>query len=258
MAYLSTPERNNTIYQISDISSISSISITPPARTTSINKINKLNADIRTITATINAKVNNKSFRLEGVMSYQKEKKFRMIINSVMGREIDIGSNDSTFWFYSKRIKPPYLYYSRHENVANTRLKPLFNPLWLMESLSLDSLPISHKVIEKQQRLELINWEICPTGELVYRKILIDTAKPAIIGHYLFSDRGVLIASSEIEEFYTYRNVFIPKIIKFIWFEENECLAIELKNIKINSNLSSSLWQMPTMKNALDIGRYPH
>lgn len=222
-----------------------------------ISQINKLNLQIQTISAEIDIN-NGHLLKLSGAIAYQKNNKFRMQINSVFGREADVGSNDNIFWFYSKRMKPPYLYYSRHKDATKTRLKPLFNPIWLMESLSLDSLPNNYLILVNKERIELSNWEIGLNGELVLRKILVDPKKPAIIGHYLIGANGKLIASSEIISYYKFKNTYIPKKIKFIWLEENENFTLELRDVKINMSLPTLFWQMPRMKNTLDMGREPH
>ena len=232
---------------------------TPTARfvPSCINVINKSNKIIESIYSTINVRLDERSIRLSGIIAYNKSKQFRMQINSFAGKEIDIGSNDHIFWLYSKRMSPPYLYYSRYEDMINTRLKPLFHPLWVIESLGLsdvsgtDFQKMGNYIASVEQDADFI-------GQKIIKMTLIDPNKPAIIGHYLYDQNNNLIASSEVESFYRFGEAFIPKKIRLVWQQEKKSLTIDIENPSINKPLSVSLWQMPKTKKMLDMGREPH
>ena len=40
-------------------------------------------------------------------MAFQRPQRFRVRADSVMGTELDLGSNDEAFWFWVKRSQPP-------------------------------------------------------------------------------------------------------------------------------------------------------
>ncbi len=70
-------------------------------------------------------------------ISYEKSLNFRMINSSFFGKEVDVGSNEKEFWFWSKRMKPPALFHTIHDNLKNTNLKTPFHPLWIKEIIEI-------------------------------------------------------------------------------------------------------------------------
>lgn len=201
--------------------------------------INNRTAGISSVSADIFAKLNNIPFKFKGYLVYQKPKHFKMVLTSFVGKEVELGSNDSIFWFYSRRIDPPYLYYAPYQKADKTRLKSLFHPVWLMESLCLN--PISQPIKKTQNYGELLERKETAEGMLL-KKTLIDLQKDTILGHYLYKN-NTLIASSEIEK---YDSNCIPLSIKYIWYEEKQTLCIYLHNIIINKNVPSEVWSIPS------------
>lgn len=220
-----------------------------PILPTFISQLNENNTKIRSITTELRTTVNGNTMRLRGNLAYQKNKLFRMQINSFMGKEIDIGSDATYFWFYSRRMDEPGLYYAHYSDIARTRLKTPFHPLWLMESLGIAQIKNIQSISKRTDGLYQIS-EIRQDiiGKLVKKITLIDSSKPAIVGHYLFDLEGVCIASSEITEFFLYEKVYVPKTIQFIWREEQQYVVFEFNNIKINHSISPQMWHMPKMK----------
>ena len=102
-----------------------------------IKSINKRNSEIKTIyLANMPIKIKNMGFtiRASGEIVHKKERFFRLIVtHKITGREMDLGSNQDIFWFWSKRINPPYLYFSKHENLSNTNLKSALNPMLMIK-----------------------------------------------------------------------------------------------------------------------------
>lgn len=98
--------------------------------------------------------------RLQGSLYYEKPKGFRMRINSVFGEEVDLGSNDDVFWYWSRRNKRKGLYYAHHEDFQKTRLKTPFNPLFIRASLGLD-------LIHFENGLGIYGGQRCHQAELL-------------------------------------------------------------------------------------------
>lgn len=224
-----------------------------------VERINKKNKKIKSIlTENISIKINQKtSINVFGNLFMEKDKNFRLkIFHSFSGMEMDIGSNNEIFWFWSKRMTPPCLYFAKHENIKKTMLKAPLNPMWIMESLGLNYIETKNKEFKKiEDKWAIIEKSVASTGELVKIATLIDSEKDLILGKYLYDNNYNLIASSEIikNQFDNYGNE-VPKEILIIWYEENISMKWNFHKIKVNLEIKEENWQMPFSKNKIEMG----
>jgi hypothetical protein len=226
----------------------------------SIERINSRNKKIKSITAEgIRIKVNQKtSVNVFGNLSMEKQKNFRLKIwHSMTGIEMDIGSNEEIFWFWSKRMTPPALYFAKHENTNKTMLKAPLNPMWIMQSLGLNSIDLKNKEFKKiEDNWAIVEKSISSTGDLVKIAILIDANKDLILGNYLYDKNFKLIASSEIKNYTidSKTNSLVPKDILIIWYDENISMECKFSKIQTNLSIKEQHWEKPFVKNSLEIG----
>ena len=156
-----------------------------------IKSINKRNSEIKTIyLANMPIKIKNMGFtiRASGEIVHKKEKFFRLIVtHKITGREMDLGSNQDIFWFWSKRINPPYLYFSKHENLSNTNLKSALNPMLMIESLNISEIKIKEIKSFKTNDNNLLIFEKrpSPTKEILDLVTIIDIPTKTIVEKYL-------------------------------------------------------------------------
>lgn len=228
----------------------------PLAKAAPIEKINLRNAKVKSIcfeevTITTSA---NRLLSLSSIIVYKKPKNFRMLVRSKLGLESDIGSNEEDFWFWSKRLNPPYLYYSSYENLEKSRLKATFNPLWLIDFLGVNEIDYKNANVFKQNNLIGIIETKNNAYENVAKITLIDPNKSAVIGHYIINKTGKVIASNEITEFQEVDGILLPKTIQSYLQEEDLEVTWELVNPKINIEISNEAWDMPNISRKLDIG----
>ena len=219
---------------------------------TVIQAVNERNRQIRTFTCPeIKIRIWNKEFiKLTGNMAYEKDKNFRMIVKSIITKELDLGSNESYFWFWSRRMKPSVLYYSKHENLYRTGLRTPFHPLWMKGSLGLDEIPTSG--IHARRRG--FNWEFLQLtrntqGKRVLRSILVDPKRSIIVGQYVYKDSKLMVSS----EIYEYRDG-LPHRAIVKWYEEDVVMILEFVNPKINQGIIPSTWVRPSMRGEIEIG----
>ena len=167
-----------------------------------IERINQKNLQIKTFSCQVDIEIPRKiTFHMVGSINYEKDKKFRMVAESRMGKEIDIGSNQNYFWFWSKRMQPPNLYYASYDHLMQTSLKTPFNPLWMMESLGLNEIILKNKSFYRYGNYLIAKeTKLSTQREPVVQLILVDPNKNVIIGNYLYKE-GKLIASTEITSF---------------------------------------------------------
>jgi len=210
-----------------------------------IQEINERNAKIKNIqsndvTITIKKRF---SIRLKGSLAYEKDLKFRMIIKSFLGRrdECDVGSNDSHFWYWSRRLNPPSLYYAEHKNLMVTGLRLPFHPLWMMEAVSIGKIDTKNAVVKREgDRLVVLQPRTSTLGASIIKATLIDTKTKRIIGHYIYDNKGNIKVSTEVR----YSNGVLSQI-QTIWYEENVLISFDLLNVSLNKEIDASRWEMP-------------
>jgi len=218
------------------------------------HEINAHNKLLRTMKTDVAIDIVDSPFNLRGSIAYEKDLNFRMLANSITGRELDVGSTNNIFWFWSRRMKPPALYYSEHASLHKTRLKTPFHPLWMIECLNVGVIELPDKIKRNEKYILVEERKVsASTGNWVKKITLIDAEKKAIIGHYLLdlSDNG--IASSEVLSFQSVNGFLVPKEMKICWYEENKTLYWSFSNTSVNLVVDPNNWVMPYMKDTVNM-----
>lgn len=175
-------------------------------------------------------------------LAYKKDNFLRLIGFALKTKEIDIGSNEKHFWFWLRRSKPPVLYYADHSRRNSVGLKPIFNPDWIEQTISINPIKVDDAVILRDgPQIKIYNQD----GNLVrMTKIQGDR----IIGHYLYESTGKLIISAEILDYYDVDGIMLARKIHVLCPEENMISTWELSYPILNGPLADNLWQMPLEK----------
>jgi hypothetical protein len=200
-----------------------------------IQYLNDRNEKIKSIYYKLTIRMSGLLQDLDGYLYYEKDKKFRMFVYSSFGLELDIGSNEQYFWFWSKRMKPPVLYYCLHENANKTRLKTPLNPLWLMELTNINTI----KKGSISRYGDKITVREIQNGIM---KIILLDKNSNIIGHYLY-DANHLITSCEMT----------PKAVEIIWPDESIRMNWSIDHSQINVKIDESAWRMPDIRRKVDM-----
>jgi len=220
---------------------------------TIIEEINRRNAQIRNFSCDrmkIKVWQNGMRFRLNGTLHYEKTKRFRMIIRSIFGKEIDLGSNDEIFWYWSRRDKEKSLLYAKHEDYNKTRLKTPFNPIFMKESLGLNQ--IRDGKISSFGNFIIIDSEFENSiGKTVIRSTFLDKKNKRILG-FAVQDKEEIIAFAEILA-YTRDN--LPEKILYVWKKEDKILLLNIQNPEINTDIDTQFWELPDLNPKIDMGR---
>ena len=221
-----------------------------------IRNINDRNAKIQSVyVPNINIKLKQKTTaKVEGTLYFQKEKRFRLTVRSVLGQEMDIGSNDTHFRFWSKRMNPPHLFYAKHEDLNRAMLKTPLNPAWLLESMVLGNLDSENIEVGKFKE----NWVILQkrkgaSGEEVVVATLINSKTNTIMGNYLYNAQGKMIASSEILDYYQINEAYIPKNIYITWYEEGVIMEWSIGQPQVNIQIPNNTWQIPNIPQKVEM-----
>ena len=192
------------------------------------------------------------SFSLKGYLRYEKENKFRMIVGSMLAKELDLGSNDQVFWFWSRKNKDPGLFYAKHEDYFKTRLKTPFNPVWIMKSLGIDVINTQDAKIvdEAGKNIMVIQLTKNASGKPIASTTFIDRTTSKIRSIITTDTQGKVLISIEIKE---YENN-LPRHIVYTWFEENKIMEFKFINPKTGNKSNPKLWEMPNMEQETDMG----
>jgi hypothetical protein len=229
--------------------------ITPPPNLVPafIDDLNLRNRGIRSIWYDhLKLRVRDRlTVRLSGSLAYEKPKKFHMRLESILGEELLVGSNNQHFWFWSRRMDPPALYYCDHANTYRSRLKTPFHPIWIMESLGLGQVSVENAKLDAiGPYWKVTEVRISTLGKKVLKTTLIDVNAKAIVGHYIH-DGNQLIVSSEVEEFYKIKGHIVPKRIRTIWHEEGVELLWNFSEPVLNQSMGDV--EMPDQFMKIDL-----
>lgn len=224
-----------------------------------VREINARNANVRTLYCdSVSIELSRRvKVTVTGTMAMEKEKRFRMILNSkIGGKEMDVGSNDNYFWFWSKRMDPPVLHYARHEDLPKTKMKTALNPIWMMESMNFGGIDTEGAQVGSYKQFYIVlQPRTASTGQQVTAVTLIDPTKKAVVGRYLYNQSEKMIASSEVKSFQNVNGHTVPKEMLIIWYEEGLRLDMMLGGARVNVGIEERNWSMPTSPNSIDMGK---
>jgi hypothetical protein len=224
-----------------------------------IRSINNANSRVKSVCYTdIKIQLSqNLTIRANGKLFFQKDKFLRIFIShSLFGQEMDIGSNEEFFWFWSKRMTPPALFYARHEDLGKTMLKTPLNPDWLLESFGITQLPEKNIEFVKCGLLQgIIQYKVSALGENVFIVTLLDPKINTIAGKYLYREDGNLLASIEFKSFKKCNKVgvMVPTSLRITWPEENIYMDWDMSGVGINQCIDPTNWDLPYYKQTINM-----
>lgn len=248
---------HKSIYLDEDKLPVATAPMFPPHDKSIVDDINMRNSQILSFQSDIRCEIQHKLFvRISGKLFYEKPRSSRLIFNSILGTEADLGSNQNLFWFWSSKMQPKGLYFASHEDLWKTRLKPGLNPVWMVQSLTLDVIDLKNTNFENYKgNLLLRKFDVGINGEPVTRLTIIDREKKVILGNYLLDKNDKLISSMEVVEF----NDLTPKTMLIIWQDpmgQRVSLKWSMYNQVVNGNIPTHRFQLPTSYSpVIDMGK---
>lgn len=216
------------------------------------DEINARNEMIRTFVSNdleVAVWQNGMRHRLKGQLYYGKPNQFRLVLTSVFGKELDLGSNEEVFWYWSRRDPRPGLYYAKHNDYCKTRLKTPFNPLYLRSTLGFEPLATNEsKCLENEAEFVLCRPQLDATNREVLFCVSVNKELNQVKG-FLITDRDQNpLAACEITA-----PSGIPEKILYTWFEEERTMQITLGESRLNAPLPANLWQLPSYKPTINM-----
>jgi len=219
-----------------------------------IDEFNHINSQITSFDGSqVSVKVweNSMRFRISGTMYYEKSKNFRLKLWTPIGLEMDFGSNDQLFWYWSRRDVHPGLYYASYEDYNKTRLKTPFNPVFLRESLGIDQIDVTDAKITENEKHVIVTWQkVNSMNQKVLYSMFINKSIKRMDGIVISDLNGKILASCEITH-----DGLLPKKILYDWQEEQRSLTLEFYNPMINNSLNKANWDLPRYYPRIDMGK---
>jgi hypothetical protein len=183
--------------------------------------------------------------KLTGEVAYDKDLNFRMLIKSVFGLELDLGSNKEYFWYWSRRDKHPSLYFAKHEDFEKTRLKTPFDPIFIKSSLGIDVVDVTNAIFAETEKDLLVTCNKRNSiGDTIHQSIMMDKYSQRIKGYFLTDIQNKPIALVEIKK----SSDIIPLEVLYVWFEEDCKLLVCLEHPLINTEISTDYWEIPNIQ----------
>jgi hypothetical protein len=222
-----------------------------------VQDINQRHAQLRSLIATVHIQATKElTIRLAGQLAYQESKHLRLRTESRFGLELDLGSNEDVFWFWSKRMRPSALYYATHENYLKTPLKAPFDPLWMMRCLNFAPIDIKNvKVREFKGQAVVQSMRVNNLGQLIRELTVIDLLRKLVVGHYLCDENNQMIASAEINNFQMVDGLSVPSVVQFNWYEERTSMIWSIVDVQVNRQIGVDRFGLPNMEHVIDMSR---
>lgn len=185
-------------------------------------------------------------FKLDGSIYYEKPKNLKFKI----GKEFFIGSNNDEFWYWSKRLKPPALYYAKHEDYYKTLLKPSFSPMTIIESMCIHEIKLNEKMDIQyiDDKIAIVEKSLDTLNRDIVKITFINPKLENIVGQVITDIDGNLMASVEVLK---YENN-VPQEILYT-HENNQVMLVKLNNVLINQEISKDTWIKPVLDENIDI-----
>jgi hypothetical protein len=183
---------------------------------------------------------------------------------SLMGQEVDVGSNDELFWYWLRREKPPVIYYCRHEDFATSTARSLvpFEPDRLVEALGLVTVDPGDRHEGPYQTADG-RFEIRTFQGNAVRVLLLEPARGWVLEEHLFNQAGQPTVSARLSRHRRdpLNDCVLPRTIHLEWPAMQLAMTLELEDVEINlpPENPEALWTMPrpARYTPVDLGRQP-
>ncbi len=227
----------------------------PPTLEEIVNVVNANSAPIRQLQS------ESASISLPGLPSLrsnlymERPKNFRLRAQA-FGPELDVGSNAELFWFWAKQDSQPAVYFARHDQFAQSRIRQQLpvDPLWIMEALGVVSIDPDSRLEGPfpagPERVEIRAKVPSAEGELtkIYH---IHSRFGWILDQHLVGSQGQLLASAQASRhrFYPIERVSLPTQVQLTIPAAQLRFTVQVSGYQINNTNGDPnlLWNLPTI-----------
>jgi hypothetical protein len=220
----------------------------PPAA----NLIAYLNGNARRVQAmqcnkvAIDCLQGSQAVGLDGMLVCQKPRNFRLKAKVVGQPTVDVGSNDTEFWYWISKAPEPYVFHCNYVDFArgNVRVAFPFQPDMVVSALGIAEYDPNkdYKVRSTQRTWELVENTTSPSGQPVEKITVFDRVqasgnRPQVIGHVLKDANGQEICSASVFEVQHHRQTgaVLPFKVKLTYPAEKAEMTLRLYDAQVVS-----------------------
>ncbi|MSR57155.1 MAG: hypothetical protein EXS05_05740 [Planctomycetaceae bacterium] len=193
-------------------------------------------------------------FKVNARLAIEAPRNFRLVASSVVGEEVDFGSNTDQFWFWARQAESKNIIVAYHdEDTLREREFPIpFQPDWIMEALGV--MPLDAAEIREEpgppgsRTVYLISDATSPQGQLVQKVTVVDICHGIVREHQLRDSEGQLIASARMSRHRLdpVSQTVLPRQVDLDWPRANMGLTMFLGTVITNpQRLPEQMWQVP-------------
>lgn len=193
---------------------------------------------------------------LSGNVAVQKDRHLRIVVTSMRGNEVDMGSNDERFWLWFRDMEPGFVT-CKHQNMemARRQVGIPFEPDWLMQALGVAPIPTTGVTMQSDpanEQVRLIEHVVSAHGQPLRRAVLVDLKKGGIIvEHCLYDYNGAPIALAKLGDHRLDKasGVVLPRRITLELPQNQTSMTMTLADLQVNpTSIPTVVWEMPTIR----------
>jgi hypothetical protein len=193
--------------------------------------------------------------RLEANYAFERPQRFRLRAHTVLtGPELDLGSNDESYWIWVKQSDAPGVYWGRHEEFyqsAGREILPV-PPSWLIEALGVVELDPTGQhegpFRSRPGQLEIRSQLASPAGTLT-KVTVVDDARGWVVEQHLYDAVEQLLASAFATgfQFDPVTGASLPRVVQVRLPSTRMNFTLETQQHQINQLAGdpAQLWTVP-------------
>lgn len=197
---------------------------------------------------TIDVTADGQKVGVGGKMLCQTPRNFLLSGVVVGSPAVDIGSNDKEFWFWSREIRPAYLYHCSYDALAQGTKVPFpFQPDMVVSALGLAQYDATktYNLTSSDDRkghktILLTEQARSPENKPIQKITVFDynqafPPQPQVLAHVLKDDQGKVICAANILRAQRLgpNGPIIPHVIEFNWPEQKLRMKMTLEHPRI-------------------------
>ena len=198
------------------------------------------------------------NYSVNGRMTMERPKNFKLEIFTTASTVADFGSNDSEYWFWVRDMTQKAIYYCNYDDTGASPLAATFQPDWIIEAMGLRVIPEAEaaeiKITEKpgDPGKLILTHRPHRAGDASFTRVtILDKATHQILEHQIRSgDQKTLLARAVVPEGYmrlpvstvsgseaSHETVVLPKRIQLSWIQEKLDLDVQFPHqyVRINN-----------------------
>jgi hypothetical protein len=220
----------------------------------------------RTTNATIATRGNMLVPSVDAKIFIESPSNFRLVAESIVGREVDLGSNPDQFWFWVRRNEDKQVVVASHDlSPEQMRRFPFpFQPDWIMETMGVIEMnPDEELTVEPgppgSYLVSLIGNRASPQGFKIRKVTVVNRISGVVREHSLWDARGQLIARAVLPSYARDKatQAWVPSKIELDWPQAKVGLTMTLSDIEVNpARFASDTWKRPSFEGyeVIDLG----